>query len=152
MSTCTFSSQNIYIQKISTPHTCYLIKRRNTKFEDACGLKIQANAMFSGKVKYLDTIMEKLLNDLNGYKFKNCLLSLFFLNNEKALKQGLKYAARERVQCGPRTSEKMKILKEILSFLLIFTNKLIFSTRFKKIISMRPAGPYFESYAARQSF
>ncbi len=87
--------------------------------------KIQANAMFSGKVKYLDTIMEKLLNDLNGYKFKNCLLSLFFLNNEKALKQGLKYAARERVQCGPRTSEKMKILKEILgnvaeSFSFIF--------------------------------
>ncbi len=53
-------------------------------------------------------------------------------------------AAREQ-------QKKWRFERKNWVILLIFPNKLNFNTQFKKFIFIRPARPYFESHAARES-
>ncbi len=47
--------------------------------------------------------------------------------------------------------KKSRFERKNWAIFLIFPNKLIFNTQFKNFIFMRPARPYFESHAARES-
>ncbi len=64
---------------------------------------------------------------------------------------GLKHAARERVQCGPPTSGKIKILKKILSQFVYFSKTLSFLIMFFLHFLMRPARHFeFETPALQE--
>ena len=61
---------------------------------------------------------------------------------KKCKTRGLKHAARERVQCGPRTSGKMKIFRELKDILpTLFNRRIDFFNRARKNLFWVSCGP-----------